>query len=167
MSPKTNENLKAAFAGESQAHMKYRSFAGKAEKEGFKNVARLFTAVAFAEKVHATNHHRVLYGGDSTVKNLEMAIGGEDYEVKEMYPSFIKVAQEEKDTKAVQSMHFALEAEKTHSVMYGKAKEAVKAGKDVKIGDIYICEVCGHTVEDHAPDTCPVCSAKKEKFRKF
>ena len=167
MGTKTTENLKAAFAGESQAHMKYLSFAEKAEKEGFKNVAKLFTAIAFAERVHATNHHRVLFGGDGTVKNLETAIDGEDYEVKDMYPAFIKAAQADKETKAVQSMTFALEAEKIHSVMYGKAKEAVKAGKDVTIGAIYICEVCGHTVEDHPPDTCPVCNAKKEKFRKF
>ena len=167
MGTKTTENLKAAFAGESQAHMKYLSFAEKAEKEGFKNVAKLFTAIAFAERVHATNHHRVLFGGDGTVKNLETAIDGEDYEVKDMYPAFIKAAQAYKEMKAVQSMHFALEAEKIHSEMYGKAKEAVKAGKDVKIGTIYVCEVCGHTVEDHPPDNCPVCNAKKEKFRKF
>lgn len=164
---KTQENLKAAFAGESQAHMKYLSFADKAEKEGFRNVARLFTAIAFAEKVHATNHHRVLHGNDPTLKNLETAISGEDYEVKSMYPDFIQAAQGEKETKAIQSMHFALEAEKTHSKMYGKAKEAVKSGKDTKVGVIYVCEVCGHTVEDHAPDTCPVCNARKERFRKF
>ena len=167
MSPKTSENLKAAFAGESQAHMKYLAFADKAAKEGFKNVAKLFTAIAFAEKVHATNHHRVLYGGESTVKNLETAISGEDYEVKEMYPTFKAAAEAENQTSAVQSMYFALEAEKIHSVMYGKAKKAVKAGKDIQVGDIYICEVCGHTVEGHAPDNCPVCNAKKEKFRKF
>lgn len=167
MSTKTTENLKAAFAGESQAHMKYLSFADKAQKEGFHNIAKLFNAVAFAEKVHATNHHRVLYGGDGTAKNLEAAIGGENYEVKEMYPAFIQAAQADKELKAVQSMHFALEAEKIHSVMYGKAKEAVKAGKDLQVGSIYVCEVCGHTVEDHPPESCPVCGASKKQFRKF
>ena len=104
---------------------------------------------------------------DEAVYYRSLAISGEDYEVKSMYPDFIQAAQGEKETKAIQSMHFALEAEKTHSKMYGKAKEAVKSGKDTKVGVIYVCEVCGHTVEDHAPDTCPVCNARKEKFRKF
>lgn len=167
MSSKTKENLTAAFAGESQAHMKYLAFAEKAEKEGFRNVGKLFTAIAFAERVHAINHHRFLYGGDATEKNLDAAIGGENYEVSEMYPSFMTDAEAEKQTKAVQSIHFALEAEKIHSTMYAKAKKAVAAGKDIPAGDLYVCEVCGHTVEGSPPDVCPVCATRKEKFRKF
>ena len=94
----TKENLKAAFAGESQAYMKYVIFADRAEEEGYPEVARLFRAIAFAERVHATNHLRELGDIGDTVANLEVAIGGENYENTEMYPAFNAVAklQEEK-----------------------------------------------------------------------
>lgn len=167
MSTKTTENLKTAFAGESQAYMKYMAFAEKARKEGFRNVARLFTGIAFAERVHALNHHQVLYGKDATATNLDAAIGGENYEVKDMYPGFKATAEEEKQGRAAQSMHFALEAEKIHAVMYEQAKQAVVSGKDAELGHLFVCEVCGHTVEGDAPDTCPVCKAPKEKYRQF
>ncbi len=85
MKQSTKANLEAAFAGESQAHMKYSAFAEKAEKEGFKEVARLFKAIAHAEKVHATNHLRALGKINSTVENLQEAINGENFEVNEMY----------------------------------------------------------------------------------
>ncbi|MBI5420180.1 MAG: rubrerythrin family protein [Deltaproteobacteria bacterium] len=167
MGPKTNENLKAAFAGESQAHMKYLAFAGAAEKEGFRNIGRLFTAIAFAERVHATNHHEALFGSTPTVKNLETAVGGENYEVKDMYPPFKAAADQEGEKQASLSFHFALEAEKIHAVLYSRAKEAAASRKDFQVGDIHICSVCGHTIVGAAPDECPVCGASKEKFRKF
>jgi rubrerythrin len=167
MSTKTTENLKAAFAGESQAYMKYMAFAEKARKDGFRNVARLFTGIAFAERVHALNHHQVLTGGDATVRNLDVAIGGENHEVRDMYPAFLASAEEEGQKRAAQSMRYALEAEKIHAVMYENAKKAVVSGQDSALGDLFVCEVCGHTVEGEAPDTCPVCSARKEKYRQF
>lgn len=104
----TQGNLEAAFAGESQAHMKYHAFADKAEKEGLPEVARLFRAVSFAEQVHATAHFRTLDGIGTTEENLQAAIDGETYEVEEMYPAFIAVAevQEEKLPSAPTSLRW-------------------------------------------------------------
>ena len=167
MKPKTEQNLKAAFAGESQAHMKYLVFADKAAKDGFSNIARLFTAVSFAERVHATTHHNVVFGVKPTVDNLATAIGGEKYEVDTMYPEFRAAAEQEGEAGALTSIRFALEAEKIHAVMYARAKEAAASGKDFAVGAIFVCPVCGHTAEGSAPDPCPVCGAKKESFRKF
>ena len=95
MGPKTTENLKAAFAGESQAHMRYMIFADKAEKEGLRNIARLFSAVSFAERVHATAHHNVVFGVKPTAENLDSAVAGETYEVEKMYPEFHADAEKE------------------------------------------------------------------------
>lgn len=163
----TKENLKASFAGESQAHMRYLIFAEKAEEEGFKGIAKLFRAIAYAEQVHATNHLKALSGVNLTLENLQAAIDGENFEVQEMYPSYKEVAKLQEENEAIKSMNYALEAEKIHSAMYSEAKEAVKAGKDIEIGDIYICPVCGYTVSGSAPDKCPICGVKKENFKKF
>ena len=89
----TKANLEAAFAGESQAHMRYKIFAVKAEQEGLPEVARLFRAISYAEQVHATNHFTELHGIGSTAENLASAIGGENYENTEMYPAFDAVAK--------------------------------------------------------------------------
>lgn len=167
MKPKTKKNLLSAFAGESQACMKYSIFADAAKKEGFKNIGRLFAAISYAEKVHASNHFRVLYGAGPTTDNLQSAIDGENYEVKDMYPSFKAAAKKDKEMEAIRSIHFALEAEKTHSKMYADAKRSAKAGKDIRIASVHICSVCGHTVFGKAPDSCPVCGAGKTRFRKF
>ena len=163
----TKANLESAFAGESQAHMKYLIFAEQAEKEKFPNVARLFRAIAFAEQVHATNHLKVLGGIGQTAENLATAIGGETYEVEEMYPAFRAVAELQEEKNAVRSTTWALEAEKVHAGMYEKARQAVLSGQDADIGDIYICELCGWTVEGEAPERCPICGATRDKFRKF
>ncbi|WP_456370832.1 rubrerythrin family protein [Geoglobus sp.] len=158
--------LSEAFAGESQAHMKYLIFASKAREEGFENVARLFEAIAFAELVHARNHLEALGGVGETKENLVTAINGENWEVEEMYPAYNAVAELQNDVKAKRSIRFAIEAEKIHSSMYAKAKQAVESGKDMEIGEIYICEICGYTT-DTKIDRCPVCGATSEKFRRF
>lgn len=163
----TEKNLREAFAGESQAHMRYAIFAKKAEDEGKSNLARLFRAISFAELVHATNHFVALGDLGDSVKNLDMAIAGETYEVQEMYPAFNAVAQLQTEKGAQQSIRYALEAEKIHASMYEVAKRAAEEGKDVKVGSVYICEVCGHTVEGDAPERCPICGAVKARFRKF
>lgn len=163
----TESNLENAFAGESMAHMKYQIFADKAEKEGYINIARLFRAISYAERVHASNHFAVLGKVKDSTENLQAAIDGETYEVEEMYPAFKAVAELQKEKKALRSMGYALEAEKIHASIYQRAKQSVEAGADIKLGDVYICEVCGHTVEGEAPDYCPVCGARKDKFRKF
>jgi rubrerythrin len=167
MKKMTEANLKAAFAGESQAHMKYLNFAERAEKEKMPNVARLFHATAYAERVHASNHLRALEGVAGSAVNLGEAIAGETYEVEEMYPAFTAVAALQEEKKALRSMNWALEAEKDHARLYSVAKSAVEGGKDIAAVDIFVCGTCGHTVEGQAPDVCPVCGAKREIFRKF
>lgn len=163
----TKTNLEAAFAGESQARMRYTIFADEAEKGGLPNVARLFRAIAFAEQVHATNHLRALGMIGDTAANLQAAIDGETFEVEEMYPAYKAVADLQEEKSATRSINYALEAEKVHAGMYQKARQAVLAGKDAQVADLYICEVCGWTVEGEAPERCPICGAKREKFRKF
>jgi len=163
----TEQNLRDAFAGESQAHMRYLIFANKAEEEGKPNVARLFRAVAFAEQVHATNHFKTLGNLGETVENLQAAIDGENFEVEEMYPAYDSVAKLQDEKGAIRSVHYAIEAEKIHAAMYTEARQTVKEGKDADLGDIFICPVCGYTVEGEPPGTCPVCGVKKEKFITF
>ena len=161
----TQANLEAAFAGESQAHMKYLIFADKAEQEGFPNVARLFRAISYAEQVHATSHFRALGNLGKTADNLVAAIGGETYEVEEMYPAFQAVAELQEEKSAVRSNKWALEAEKVHAGMYEMARQAVLGGKDAEVGEVHICEACGWTVEGEPPERCPLCGAKRERFR--
>jgi len=163
----TQANLEAAFAGESQAHMKYVIFADKAEREGFPEVARLFRAISYAERVHATNHLRMLGGISDTASNLETAFSGENYENTEMYPAFNAVANLQEEKGAIRTIHYALEAEKIHEVMYRMAQSSVEAGKDMESAPVYICPVCGHTVIGEAPDKCPVCGALKTKYDEF
>ncbi|MGI6376791.1 MAG: rubrerythrin family protein [Anaerolineae bacterium] len=181
MHPMTEANLKSAYAGESQAHMRYLAWADKAERDGFPAVARLFRAVSWAEQIHATNHFMVLrnevgddqtvagavFGYGPTAQNLTGAIGGEEFEVAEMYPAYIAVAKLQGETSAVRSFEWALEAEKTHAALYTQAKAAVEAGNDPAFEVVNVCSRCGHTLVSEAPDMCPVCGAKKEAFRAF
>ncbi|MGB9659673.1 MAG: rubrerythrin family protein, partial [Nitrososphaerales archaeon] len=113
----TEGNLKSAFSGESQAHMKYLIFADKAEEEGYPNVAKLFRAIAYAEKVHATNHLDALGNIKGSSENLQVAIDGENFEVNDMYPAYKAVAELEGEKIAQRSFYWALQAEKVHSGM--------------------------------------------------
>lgn len=167
MKKKTQENLEAGFAGEGQAHMRYLIFAQKAEKEGYPDLARLFEAVALAEQVHATNHLKVLDGVNTSAQNLQEALDGETFEVKQMYPAYKETARLEEEKGAERSTDWALQAEKVHAVMYEKARQAVENGKDIELEKVFICEVCGYTAEGGAPDRCPVCGAPKNRFRMF
>lgn len=167
MKQMTKENLKAAFAGESQAYMKYTNFAERAEKDGRPNVARLFQAAAYAEKIHATNHLRTLGGLGDTAANLLDGIAGESFEAEEMYPAYKAAAEAQAESKAVRVMDWALKAEIVHAELYKQAHKAVTEGKDLPTYDIWVCDVCGFTMEGEPPDVCPVCGAKHEKFRKF
>ncbi|HHT72270.1 MAG TPA: rubrerythrin family protein [Firmicutes bacterium] len=163
----TEQNLRDAFSGESQAHMKYQIYSSVAEKEGLPNVARLFKAIAYAELVHARNHLKELGGIKDSTENLQDAINGETFEVEEMYPAYHAVAELQEEKGAVRSTHYALEAEKIHAEMYTDAKKTVMEKKDIEIGTIQICDVCGYTAEGEAPDKCPVCSAPASKFLAF
>jgi rubrerythrin len=161
---KTETNLKEAFAGESQANRKYLAFAEKADKEGHGQAARLFRAAAAAETVHAHSHLRALKGIGSTADNLKEALNGETYEFESMYPPMISDAEAEGHNAAVTSFKFANEVEKVHAALYQKALDTLDNPQQV---DYYVCSVCGHTVENEAPDTCPVCGAKAKAFSKI
>ncbi|MBF0478432.1 MAG: rubrerythrin family protein [Candidatus Omnitrophica bacterium] len=163
----TKKNLEAAFAGESMAHIKYLAFADKAEKDGKVNIAKMFRAIAYAEQVHATNHLKVLMGVGTTPENLQKAIDGENFEVAEMYAVYDVDAKFQGEKDAEKSIHYAIEAEKIHSAMYTKAKKSADANKDIELGSMYICPICGYTHEGEPHDNCPVCKAKKEIFKKF
>ena len=123
---KTDENLKAAFAGESQANRMYLAFAKKAEEEGFPQIAKLFKAAAQAETVHALNHLRVMGQVKSTTDNLGTAVSGETYEFKKMYPEFIEEAKKEGNKPAQISFDYANKVEQIHAALYQKALDALK-----------------------------------------
>ncbi|NTV40955.1 MAG: rubrerythrin family protein [Candidatus Moranbacteria bacterium] len=161
---KTQENLKAAFAGESQANRKYLAFAKVAEAEGKTNLAKLFRVVAEGETVHALKHLNNLGEVKDSVENVKAAIAGETYEVETMYPEFIAAAEEEGNGAAKVSFIGANEVEKIHQATFRKALEAVEAGNDIPEVQYHICSVCGELFEGEVPDNCPVCKAPKEKF---
>jgi rubrerythrin len=160
----TSENLEQAFAGESQANRKYLAFAKKAEAEGFPMVAKIFRAAAEAETVHAHAHLRAMGGIRSTQENLEEAIKGESLEFKHMYPPYIEQAEAEDAKAALRSFKNAMAVEQVHHSLYIEALNAVKSGSDQPDKKIFVCSVCGNTVIDEPPETCPVCGAPKEKF---
>ncbi len=160
----TNKNLKEAFAGESQANRKYIAFSRKAEKEGLKQIARLFRATAEAETVHALKHFEVMGGIKSTKDNVQAAIEGETFEFTKMYPAMIEQAIKDKNEAAKTTFKLANEVEKIHARHFSDALEAVKAGKDLDKSEIYICEVCGNTIIGNMPGKCSVCGAGKNSF---
>ncbi len=164
---KTDDNLKAAFAGESQANRLYLAFAKTAEQEGFPQIAKLFRAAAESETVHAHNHLRVLGQVKSTVDNLGTAVSGETYEFTKMYPGFIEEAKKEGNKQALQSFDYANKVEQIHAGYYQKAIDSLKTKKDLPKADLYVCPVCGNTFEGSAPDACPICMTPKAKFMKI
>jgi rubrerythrin len=177
----TAENLRSAFGGESQAYQRYQVWGDKAKEHGYPKVALLFKAISYAEQVHASNHFEAHdniegdflvasgagFGIGTTAENLQGAIDGENFEIEQMYPSYKVVAQNQKEQDAITSFYYALEAEKIHSKLFSEAKEAVENDEDYDIDTVHICEVCGHTATDGAPDECPVCGASKEQYNDF
>jgi rubrerythrin len=167
MKKMTEENVKSALAGESQAHIKYLAFADKAGAEKLPNVARAFKANAYAEQVHAINHFKALGGIGTTKDNLDAAVGGENFEVEEMYPAYLVVAQAQGEKTAEMFFNWALAAEKIHAGIYRGARSAVETGRDIEFKPVHVCSVCGFTMEGDAPDKCPVCGTPKDKFVTF
>lgn len=178
----TASNLRNAHGGESMAFMRYRIWADRAEQEGRSNVARLFRAVSLAETIHAGNHFRELgekladflctsmavFGLGSTSQNLQGGINGETFEIQEMYPTYLETAKFQGEKGAQLSFHYALTAEKAHAEFYTRAKQAIDSGKkDIELGPMRVCGVCGWTLEGDIPDKCPVCGAKPESFSTF
>ena len=162
----TQKNLADAFAGESQANRKYLAFAKKADEEGQPLIARLFRAAAAAETVHAHAHLAVMGGIKSTAENLGAAIDGEGYEFTKMYPAFIEEAKAEGNKMAIRSFNNANRVEQIHHALYTKALSDLQAGKKSDVKAYYVCQVCGNTVENEAPDVCPICGAPKARFLK-
>ncbi len=159
----TINNLKEAFAGESQASQKYLAFAKKAEKEGFHHVASLVRTAAQAERIHAEGHLGAMDGIGSTAQNLQTAIDGETYEYTTMYPPMLKQAEAE-GHKAKRMFDYAPKAEAVHAKLYQLALEAVRHGKDLGEGSIYLCPVCGNIEFGTPPANCPICQAKGSSF---
>jgi rubrerythrin len=159
----TQENLKEAFAGESQANQKYRAFARKAEQDGLPNIARLFRTTAEAEAIHAEGHLKSLAGVASTADNLKAAIAGETYEYETMYPPML--AQAEADNHRARHMFgYAVRAEAVHAKLYRLALEAAERGEDLAEARFYLCPVCGHIEFGAPPEKCPICGAAGTRF---
>jgi rubrerythrin len=159
----TIENLKSAFSGESKASMKYIAYAAIAEKEGRPQVARLFKALAEAERVHAQNHLALMSDELGTSEhNLSSAIDGETYEFTQMYPTFIKQTEKDGDTRALISFKKALEAERVHSVLLQNLHDKLGREKDE---EYFVCSICGHVASGSMPEKCPNCNASKDKFK--
>ncbi len=179
MDLKVSEDLRSSFGGESQAHMRYLVWGDKAEKEGFPTVAKMYHAISYAEGVHAKAHFNVLksvfgdfevtamggFGVGSTKENLEASAGGENWEVETMYPEFIARAEAAGEKAAVQSMTFAMEAEKAHEKFFKEAKKSVDEGNDPGFENIFVCPVCGYAAHGDVPDNCPICNNPKKNFK--
>ena len=164
---KTEENLKAAFAGESQARNKYTYFAKVARKEGYYYIASLFEETAMNEMQHAKDEFKLLKGIGDTVANLKEAIAGEDYETVSMYPQFAEEAEAEGNQEAAVLFHQIAKVEAEHRERYKKLLEMVEKGtvykreKPIK----WKCSKCGYIHEGtEPPPECPSCKHPKEYY---
>lgn len=181
MNAMTAANLRSAFGGESMAHMRYHAWGDIAEYDGKPAIGRLFRAIAWAERVHASNHFVELkncpgeelvpsgavFGIGEAADNLKGAIAGETYEITEMYPAFLEVARFQNESGAVKSFSYALAAEKEHEKLFTKAGQFAEKGLDMELGPVGICRVCGYTVEGDMPGKCPICGVGKDQFEVF
>jgi len=166
---KTEANLMAAFAGESQARNKYTYYASKAKKEGYEQIAAIFQETADNEKEHAKIWFKLLHDGNipTTVENLKDAAAGENYEWTDMYDEFAKVAKEEGFNHIAYLFEAVGKIEKEHEERYLKLLENVEEGKVFECGEIKIwkCRNCGHIhIGEKAPEVCPVCTHPKAYF---
>ena len=168
---KTYENLKAAFAGESQARNKYTYFASKAKKDGYEQIAAIFEETALNEKEHAKIWFKLLEGGavKSTEENLAAAADGENYEWTDMYAEFAKTAREEGFDEIAEKFEAVGQIEKTHEERYRKLLTNIN-DKKVFSSDgesIWVCRNCGHIViSKDAPEVCPVCNHPQSYFER-
>ena len=169
---KTESNLLAAFAGESQARNKYTYFASKAKKEGYEQIAAIFEETANNEKEHAKMWFKELNGGEvpSTVENLKAAAKGENYEWTDMYAEFAKVAKEEGFDHIAYLFEEVGKIEKHHEERYLKLLKNIEDDMVFKTSDdetVWICRNCGHVyVGKEAPKVCPVCAHPQSYFER-
>lgn len=162
---KTEEFLKAAFAGESQTNRRYLAFALKAEEEGQLQVARLFRAAAEAETVHAHNYLKAIRGVRGTRENLQEAILVESRAFKSVYPEMVETAKVEGNKEAEDFFRYALDSERIHAELFQKLADAL--GNSGENYPYYVCPVCGHTAEKTPPSTCPICGIKDPGYKKM
>lgn len=164
MKEKTAENVKAAFIGEAKAYFRLLAFAEKAEEEDVPQIALLFRAIADAERVHATRHLNLMK--DIIVKdtdtNLEKSFQSEISVSENVYPDFIKIAQDEGEENVALTFSQARDAESFHAKLYERAMYQV-IKNEVKA--YHVCQVCGYVADKKIPDNCPVCGVPKEKFK--
>ncbi|MCR5760865.1 MAG: rubrerythrin family protein [Sphaerochaetaceae bacterium] len=164
---KTEANLMAAFAGESQARNKYSYYASKAKKDGYEQIAALFEETANNEKEHAKMWFKLFHGIGDTAANLADAAAGENYEWTDMYKQFAKEAREEGFDEIADQFEGVAAIEKAHEERYRKLlaniEEGVVFSKD---GDkVWVCRNCGHIhIGKEAPEKCPVCAHPKAYF---
>lgn len=167
---KTEENLKAAFAGEAQAHTKYQYYASKAKKDGYVQIANIFEETARNEKEHAKLWFKLLHDNEipTTTENLLDAALGENYEWTDMYAGFAKTAKEEGFDHIAFLFEGVAKIEKTHEERYRKLLTNVKDGLVFSRDEdmIWQCDNCGHIViGKKAPNICPVCSHPQAYFQ--
>jgi rubrerythrin len=165
MMGRTEENLAAAFAGESQANRKYLAFARKADAEGYNGIAKLFRAAAHAETIHALAELNDLGGVKSTTENLKAAVAGETHEYTDMYVRFLEEARADGVKEAARTFAWAKAAEEVHARLYAMALEAAEKGQDLKIQGAWVCEKCGNIEFGALPEKCSLCGHPKEWFR--
>ena len=159
---KTQKNLEAAFAGESQARNKYTYFASVAKKEGFEQISDLFLKTANNEKEHAKMWFKEMEGISDTASNLKAAAEGENYEWTDMYVEFAKTAEEEGFSELAAKFRFVAAVEKHHEERYRKLLENVET---MKVFKIWECRNCGHiVVGTKAPEVCPTCNHPQSFF---
>ncbi len=164
---KTIENLKTAFAGESQARNKYTYFAKVARKEGYHYIAKIFEETAINEMQHAKDEFKLLKGINDTKTNLQVAIDGEHYETTDMYPNFVKDAEEEGNVEAMTLFKQIAKVEKEHEERYKKLLELVNKGSVFKRDKPirWKCSKCGYIHEGTEPPAkCPSCKHPKEYY---
>ena len=158
------DDLKEAFAGESQANQKYRAFAAQAEQDGFPNIARLFRTTAEAERIHAEGHLKALDGVGSTADEPAGGHRRRDVRVHRDVPADAASGRRQSGHKATRMFGYAVEAEAVHAKLYALALEAVKEGKDLAEARFYLCPVCGHIEFGEPPESCPICGTKASRF---
>ncbi len=164
---KTEANLQAAFAGESQARNKYTYFASVARKEGYEQIAAIFQATADNEKEHAKLWFKELAGIGDTAANLEAAAAGENYEWTDMYEEFAKTAEEEGFTALAKRFRMVAAIEKRHEERYRALLHNIETASVFEKSEVKVweCRNCGHiVVGTKAPEVCPVCAHPKSYF---
>jgi rubrerythrin len=164
MGEKTRNNVYTAFVGEAKAYHRLLAFARKADEEGYDQIAKLFRAVAAAEGVHVERHLRLM--GEAMVhgteENLQFSFESESTVNQVYYPQFIREAEEEGETAAALTFSQARDVEEGHAALYKRALNALLRDET---HDYHVCQVCGYIAEREAPDQCPICNAKRDRFR--